>query len=78
MIELDQITDAEAYTIAVATATKMRMLLDRKRNGDWKERGVIGGHLENRVELDGLNFLYSSSVARGKHSKGTGLNAEPM
>ena len=53
--------DAE-YEAARANNTPCRALLEWKRQGLWKCRVVIQGHLEDKEALDGPDFQYSSDV----------------
>ena len=53
--------DAE-YEAARANCTPCRALLEWKRQGLWKVRVVIQGHLEDKEALDGPDFQYSSDV----------------
>lgn len=60
---LTEITPDDArYDHAVANAQPGRFLLDLKRNGKLKARGVQQGHLEDR-SIDGVDFNYFSRVA---------------
>ncbi len=56
--------DHPDFPIAKRLATKCRMLLDIKRDGSYKCRVVVQGFLQDKVRVDGSDFLYSSSVAR--------------
>ena len=56
--------DDPEYATAIAKATSGRLLLDVKRSGVYKCRGVKQGFKENLTEADGPNFTYYSHVAR--------------
>ena len=43
-------------------ATNCRELLEFKRSGVWKARVVIQGFREDKLALDGADFIYSSHV----------------
>ena len=55
-------SDHHLYEDAVRTAQPGRFLLDLKRNGSMKARGVQQGHLEDR-SIDGPDFNYFARVA---------------
>ena len=50
------------YDAARECSTPCRALLEWKRQGLWKVRVVIQGHLEDKEALDGPDFQYSSDV----------------
>jgi hypothetical protein len=52
------------FELAVKTATPGRLLLDIKRSGAYKCRGVKQGFRENKQESDGDGFNYYSSVVK--------------
>ena len=52
------------YSAAVDMAVTGRYLLDFKRIGEWKVRGVKQGFKEDRLTADGPGFVYYSHVAR--------------
>ena len=52
------------YEVAVLNATPGRLLLDIKRSGKYKVRGVKQGFRENTAVTDGPDFNYYSSVVR--------------
>ena len=52
------------YAAAKKASTQMRPLLNRKRDGTWKTRGVMRGDLEDKILLDGPGFDYFASVSR--------------
>ena len=58
--------DAEhpEYQAAVKEAISGRYLLDLKRVGVWKARGVKQGFKENKVSADGPGFVYYAHVAK--------------
>ena len=47
---------------ALASATPGRVILEFKRVGVWKARGVLQGFAEDKVRLDGIDFNYASDV----------------
>ena len=53
-----------SYETAVLNATPGRLLLDIKRSGKYKVRGVKQGFRENTEVTDGPDFNYYSSVVR--------------
>ena len=52
------------YEMAVLNATPGRLLLDIKRSGKYKVRGVKQGFRENTAVTDGPDFNYYSNVVR--------------
>jgi hypothetical protein len=52
------------YQTALAEHCTGRYLLDQKRNGRWKARGVKQGFKENKELTDGADFVYYSHVAK--------------
>lgn len=58
--------DGAEFELAVKEATKGRWLLDLKRSGDWKARGVKQGFLEylKNPEADGPGFITYAHVAK--------------
>ena len=52
------------WETAVKNATQGRILLDIKRNGTYKARGVKRGFLENKAIADGYDFDYYSNVVK--------------
>ena len=52
------------YEIAVKESTPGRLLLDIKRSGKYKARGVKQGFREDKAKTDGPNFDYYSSVVK--------------
>ena len=54
--------DAE-YDTALRKATRGRALLEYKRKGVWKVRWIVQGFREDKIALDGADFMYSSNVA---------------
>jgi hypothetical protein len=52
------------WEIAVKTATPGRLLLDIKRSGKHKCRGVKQGFRENKEQADGVDFNYYSNVVK--------------
>ena len=56
--------DHPDWETAIAQATTGRLLLDIKRSGQWKVRGVKQGFKEDRIQADGPCFVYYSHVAR--------------
>ena len=62
---LEPITsDHPDYQRAVKEAISGRYLLDVKRNGTWKARGVKQGFKEDKATADGPGFQYYSHVAK--------------
>ena len=62
---LTQVTqDDHDFTTAVETATPGRLLLDIKRSGKYKCRGVKQGFKENKELSDGPDFVYYSNVVK--------------
>jgi hypothetical protein len=57
-------TTDPTYEVAVLNATPGRLLLDIKRSGKYKVRGVKQGFRENTAITDGPDFNYYSSVVR--------------
>ena len=55
-------TDSD-YEQALQEACEGRVLLNIKRNGRYKARGVKMGNLEDRILADGANFCYQAHVA---------------
>ena len=51
------------YEQALQEACEGRFLLNIKRNGRYKARGVKMGNLEDRILADGANFCYQAHVA---------------
>ena len=51
------------YERAVQEACEGRFLLNIKRSGKYKARGVKMGNLEDRILADGANFCYQAHVA---------------
>ena len=56
--------DSPEYDRAVVEAVTGRILLDVKRSGVYKARGVKQGFKENKNFADGPNFNYYSHVAK--------------
>jgi len=56
--------DHPDYKIAVETATPGRWLLDIKRDGSYKVRGVKQGFREDKETADGPDFNYYAHVAK--------------
>lgn len=54
----------EEYDEAVRLAVRGRYILDVKRLGVWKARGVKLGFLEDKLTADGPGFIYYAHVAR--------------
>ena len=54
----------EKYDEAVRLAVRGRYILDVKRPGVWKARGVKLGFLEDKLTADGPGFIYYAHVAR--------------
>ena len=62
---LTEVTPVDAdYDDAVNLATPGRLLLDIKRDGSYKARGVKQGFKEDKVQADGPDFSYYSHVAK--------------
>lgn len=59
------------FDTAKNLATSGRFLLDKKRSGAWKARGVKRGFEENLIETDGPNFNYYAHVAEVKAIRAT-------
>ena len=45
-------------------ATPGRFILNRKRSGAWKCRGVVRGDLQDRERLDGADFVYYAAASQ--------------
>ena len=58
------LSDHSRYNEAVETATPGRWLLDIKRNGTFKVRGVKQGFKEDKLTADGPDFNYYAHVAK--------------
>lgn len=56
--------DSPEYAEAVKNSTLCRVLLDLKRNNEWKARCVLQGFRQDRVKADGPEFTYYAAVAR--------------
>ena len=56
--------DNEEFTVAKRLATPGRILLDIKRSGLYKARGVKQGFRENKSVADGPDFNYYAHVAK--------------
>ena len=54
----------EEYDADVRLAVRGRYILDVKRLGVWKARGVKLGFLEDKLTADGPGFIYYAHVAR--------------
>ena len=52
------------WDIAVSNATPGRLLLDIKRSGKYKVRGVKQGFREDLLSTDGPEFIYYSNVVK--------------
>jgi hypothetical protein len=62
LILLDE--DHPEYQTALEKAVTGRYLLDIRRSGMWKVRGVKQGFKEDKLTADGKNFVYYSHVAK--------------
>ena len=62
LVKIDK--DHPDYNTALAQAITGRFLLDIRRNGMWKSRGVKQGFKENKQTADGPDFVYYSHVAK--------------
>ena len=60
LVELDP--SHPKYRTAVAKATSGRCILEFKRVGTWKCRVVVRGYEEDKVALDGPDFIYAANV----------------
>jgi hypothetical protein len=56
--------DSPDFELAVREATPGRLLLDIKRDGSYKVRGVKQGFRENKEKADGVDFNYYAHVAK--------------
>lgn len=56
--------DHPEYAEAVRNATTGRFILDRKRQGKYKARGVKQGFKEDKATADGPDFVYYANVAK--------------
>ena len=56
--------NSEEFAVAKRLATPGRILLDIKRNGLYKARGVKQGFRENKAAADGPDFNYYAHVAK--------------
>jgi len=52
------------YGTARRSATPARAILNRKRDGRWKTRICIRGDLQNKLDLDGPNFVYYTEASQ--------------
>ena len=59
--------DDPEYEIALERGTRSRALLAKKRSGKYKSRVVKLGHLEDKVQADGLYFNYCAHVTSLKN-----------
>ena len=60
---LKELFPGDAEYKAAQRGTNCRLVLEFKRVGAWKVRGVIQGFREDCVALDGEGFKYNSDVA---------------
>ena len=63
MVELRPGTAKYATALASPNTTPTRVLLDVKRNGEFKARIVVRGDKENKEAVDGKGFLYYAVTA---------------
>eukprot|EP00035_Acanthoeca_spectabilis_P017119 m.357407 g.357407 ORF g.357407 m.357407 type:complete len:817 (-) comp16615_c0_seq7:330-2780(-) len=61
--------DHPDYDLAVAQATPGRLLLNQKRCGKFKARGVVRGDLQDKEALDGADFSYFAAASSAQSLK---------